>query len=75
MQEEKINEFLNGRPFAIISGILLIIAALLFVATGKNPPADVGHGIFFNIEGVFINHALGSMLVNVACLRVGVLPA
>ena len=68
MQEEKINEFLNGRPFAIISGILLIIAALLFVTTGKNPPADVGNGIFFNIEGVFINHALGSMLVNVACV-------
>ena len=51
MNDAKINEFLNGRGFAIICGLLLVVTAFIAVTMGEVPHFEKGNGIFFDIKG------------------------
>ena len=74
MNDNKIIDFLNGRWFAVIAGILLAVTAAVAAMSGEVPPPEAGSGVFFNIPGAFIDNPWLSMAVNVGCIiGIGVL--
>lgn len=48
-REERINEALNSRGFALLAGVLLALLSWLALGTGRFGQADTGNGIFFSI--------------------------
>ncbi|MBO4871023.1 MAG: hypothetical protein J5565_03455 [Muribaculaceae bacterium] len=68
MNDAKINEFLNGRGFAIICCLLLVVTAFIAVTMGEVPHFETGNGIFFDIKGAFIENPVLSMAVNVTAI-------
>ena len=73
MNDNKIIDFLNGRWFAVIAGILLAVTAAVAAMSGEVPPPEAGSGVFFNIPGAFIDNPWLSMAVNVGCI-IGIFP-
>ncbi|MBQ9219308.1 MAG: hypothetical protein IJ160_14200 [Muribaculaceae bacterium] len=64
--DERNIDWLNGRTFMTITGILLAIMAVL--SSGRVPVAEAGSGIFFEMPTVLVEPGLPSALINVACL-------
>ena len=65
MNDERINDILNGRFVAVLSGIVLLVTAYIAAKSGALPVPDAGSGLFFNIKGSFIENTHLSVLVNV----------
>lgn len=65
MNDERINDILNGRLVAVLSGIVLLVTAIMAAKSGELPVPDAGSGLFFNIKGSFIENTHLSVLANV----------
>ena len=74
MNDERINELLNGRLMVYITGAVVAVSAFVAAHSGTLPLSDAGSGMFFNIKGTFIDNPTLSVLVNVVCvLAIGAL--
>lgn len=67
VREDRINDFLNGRPFLLLVSVAYIVASLLEAASGHLPSPRVGNGMFFTMSGTLIENRLSSAIVNIAC--------
>lgn len=68
MNDAKIIDFLNGRTFAVLMGVLLALTAAVAVTTGLTLTPDVEKGVLFSINEKLIASPWLSMAVNVAAI-------
>jgi len=66
--EDQVNEFLNGRPFIVMCGVVMVISAFIAAAMGVVGLPTSGHGIYFDFDGSPVSQPMLSMLINVACV-------
>lgn len=66
IRDDRCIDFLNGRTFMTLSGVLLIVTALL--AVGRVPTAHADSGIYFDMPAVLMQPGWLSAVINVACL-------
>ena len=65
---EHINEYFNGRPFALLCAVVLMAMAALALSSGLQPHTVHSTGIFFTLKDELIESGPLSMMVNVLCL-------
>lgn len=68
MNDAKIIELLNGRGFAILAAIALVVTAVIATTLGGVPPIDVGNGMFFDLSAVPFQATQLTMFINVALI-------
>ncbi len=67
-QEEKLNEFFNGRAFLWIVGIVLALGSWVAMLTGRFSTTEQGVGLYFAFPDILFEDARVSLAVNLACL-------
>ena len=67
---EHINEHYNGRGFLTLSVIALVVATIVALSAGVQPPSVEGHGVFFSCQRSLIGNAPLSAVANVLCLLI-----
>ena len=65
---EHTNEYFNGQPFMFLCALALIVATVVALSMGVQPPSGDSTGLFFSIKGRLIEHGPLSATINVACL-------
>lgn len=68
MNDAKIIEVLNGRTFAVLAAIVLVVTAVIATTLGGVPPVDVGNGMFFDLSAVPFQATQITMFINVALI-------
>lgn len=68
MNDNRIIDFINGRGFAVLAGLLLVLTATLVTATGQVPPTEAGRGMLFTIDEALSSSPWLSPALNVACI-------
>lgn len=68
MNDAKINDFFNGRTFAVMAAIALVVTAFIATTMGNVPPVDVGNGIFYDLSGTPFDVTVPTMLINVGLI-------
>ncbi len=66
--EEKINDFLNGRKCLTVVSIVFVVSAYVAFVTGRFTHADTGNGIFFSLNENLINNPPVSFVLNTILL-------
>ena len=65
---EHTNEYFNGQPFMFLCALALIVATVVALSMGVQPPSAESTGLFFSIKGRLIEHGPLSAFINLACL-------
>ena len=65
---EHINEYFNGRPFVLLSALILVAMTFIALSMGVKPIQIGGAGIFFPFKGLLMDNGPLSAAVNVLCL-------
>jgi hypothetical protein len=65
---EHTNEYFNGQPFMFLCALALIVATVVALSMGVQPPSGDSTGLFFSIKGKLIEHGPLSALINLVCL-------
>lgn len=65
---DRVNEYFNGRPFAVLCGAVLVAVAWVAYSLGAAPAGEGSGGFVFNLQRPLIANGLVSMAVNVASL-------
>jgi len=64
---DRLNDYFNGRPFALWCAVALVLAALAALALGKESSAHGGTGFFFTVNDSLIDNPRLSAIINVGC--------
>ena len=67
-RSEHINEYFNGRGFMLFCALMLVAVTVVALAIGVEPTNIQGEGIFFTLQGAFIETGPVSAAINVLCL-------
>ena len=67
-RSEHINEYFNGRGFMLFCALMLVAVTIVALAIGVEPTNIQGEGIFFTLQGAFIETGPVSAAINVLCL-------
>ena len=65
---EHTNEYFNGQPFMFLCALALIVATVVALSMGVQPPSGDSTGLFFSIKGRLIEHGPLSAFINLVCL-------
>ena len=65
---EHTNEYFNGQPFMFLCALALIVATVVALSMGVQPPSGDSTGLFFSIKGKLIEHGPLSAFINLVCL-------
>lgn len=65
---EHTNEYFNGQPFMFLCALTLIVATVVALSMGVQPPSGDSTGLFFSIKGRLIEHGPLSAFINLVCL-------
>ncbi len=69
-RNESINEYFNARSFMLLCALALVAVTAVAWALGVEPISIQGQGIFFSLQGTFIEAGPMSAAINVLCLLV-----
>jgi hypothetical protein len=67
-RSDHINEYFNGRGFMLFCALMLVAVTVVALAIGVEPTNIQGEGIFFTLQGAFIETGPVSAAINVLCL-------
>jgi len=67
---DRINEYFNGRPFMLLSALVLVAVAVVALSMGVKPIQVQGSGFFFQHQGSLMGEGGLSTVVNVSCLLI-----
>ena len=65
---EHINEYFNGRPFALLCALALMAMSAVALSSGLQPPTGQSPGIFFTLKDELIERGPLSVVINVLSL-------
>ena len=65
---EHTNEYFNGRPFLLLCALALIVATVVALLMGVQPPSADSTGLLFSLKGRLIEHGPLSAFINIVCL-------
>lgn len=66
INDERINEFFNGKGFAVLSLVAMVLTAIPAALSGEFPAPDGGNGVFFKMGSMIMASPMLSLLTNVA---------
>ena len=65
---EHINEYFNGRPFALLCALALMAMSAVALSSGLQPPTGHSAGIFFTLKDELIESGPLAVAANLLCM-------